>query len=87
MQNTNSLTSQLVDAKTIDPAADELIDPHRSQLIQALGKIEVCHGKFFLMDHLSILNGDHPQFGGEIKTRGNSVSKKGNCNFHICIVK
>ena len=36
------------------------------------------------MDHISILNGDHPQFRGEIKTRGNSVSKKGNRNFHVC---
>jgi hypothetical protein len=87
MQNTNALRSQLVYAKTVDPAANELIDPHRSQLIQTLGKIEVCHREFLLMDHLSILNGDHPQFGGEIKTRGNSVSKKGNRNFHICRVE
>lgn len=84
MQNMNTLPPQLVYAETINPAADKQVDPHRSQLIQALGKIKVSHGKFLLMDHLSILNGDHPQFGGEIKARGNSVSKKRNCNFHIC---
>ena len=39
------------------------------------------------MDHLSILNGDHPQLRGEIKTRGNSVSKEGNRDFHICRVE
>jgi hypothetical protein len=83
MQNPNALPSQLVYAKTIDPAADDLVDPQRSQLIQTLGKIEGSHGKFLLMNHLAVLDGDRPQFRGEIEPRRNSVTKKGNCNFHV----
>jgi hypothetical protein len=74
----------MVYAETIDPTTDDLIDSHRSQLIQPLGKIEGSRGKFLLVNYLAVLDGDHPQFRGEIKTRRDSISKKGNCNFHIC---
>ena len=45
------------------------------------------YGKFLLMDYLSFLNSDHPHFRGEVETRRNSISKKGNCDFHICRVE
>jgi hypothetical protein len=64
-----------------------MIDAYRSQLIQALWEIEVSHRKFLLMDHLSFLNSDHPHFRGEVETRRNSISKKGDCDLHTCKVE
>ena len=69
MDHVNAHGSQMIHAETVNPAADELIHPIGSQLVQPLLEIEVAHWPLLLVDHLSIVQFDDPDLRTDIETR------------------